>query len=241
MSVGCARRDVRGTLAPGCPWGTRAGGLSHPRQRPPAIISAPLSGLEHEGVGLRLARRPSGPKRRRARAVADTTRSPARPHPQETRQIKPRQGRNRLSRWALARTRQAPGARTPRTSRSRRASHVHPSPHEQGPTRRSDDTSKDGVNHQHIVGQGSRSRLLGGRCARRTDREPLSSATNFGSSALCVEVVAPGQTRRILGLRVAPRNWSAQRGLRVRWSTRSLLLSQSCPRFTASSTCRASR
>jgi hypothetical protein len=108
----------------GCTWGTRAGGLSHPRQRPPAMFSAPLSGLWHEGVGLRLARRPSGPKRRRARAVADTTRSPARPHPQETRQIKPRQGRIRLSRWALARMRQAPGARTPRTSRSRRASHV---------------------------------------------------------------------------------------------------------------------
>jgi hypothetical protein len=34
----------------------------------------------------------------------------------------------------------------------------------------------------------------------------VSSATNFGSSALCVEVVAPGQTRLTLGLRVAPRN-----------------------------------
>jgi uncharacterized OsmC-like protein len=45
-------------LVGGCTWGTRAGGLSRPRQRPPAIFSAPLSGLEHEGVGLTLARRP---------------------------------------------------------------------------------------------------------------------------------------------------------------------------------------
>ncbi len=32
--------------AAGCTWGARAGGLSRPRQRPPAIISAPLSGLD---------------------------------------------------------------------------------------------------------------------------------------------------------------------------------------------------
>jgi NAD(P)-dependent dehydrogenase (short-subunit alcohol dehydrogenase family) len=56
--------------AVGCPWGARAGGLSRPRQRPPAIFSAPLSGLWHEGIGLTLARRPSGPERRRARAVS---------------------------------------------------------------------------------------------------------------------------------------------------------------------------
>ncbi len=61
---GCAGRERRGRT-----WGPRAGGLSRPRQRPPAIFSAPLSGLEHEGVGLTRARRPSGPKRRRARAV----------------------------------------------------------------------------------------------------------------------------------------------------------------------------
>jgi hypothetical protein len=53
--------------------------------------------------------------------------------------LKPRQGRRKNSRWALARMRQAPGARTPRTSRS-----VH----------HSDAEVSDGGNPPHDVGRG---------------------------------------------------------------------------------------
>ena len=157
-----------------CTWGARGGmyvgrsrrGLVASAPTPTGyFFSAPLSGLWHEGVGLRLARRPSGPKRRRARAVADTTRSPARPHPQETRQIKPRQGRIRLSRWALARMRQAPGARTPRTSRSRRASHVPRLPGVRRANGRSGVALKMRSTLSHIVGQGSESHHSIRKCA----------------------------------------------------------------------------
>jgi hypothetical protein len=150
MYVGPVRRgctwgpragDVRGARAPGmyvgpvrrgCTWGPRAGGLSRPRQRPPAIISAPLSGLEHEGVGLSLARRPSGPKRRRARAVSIHPTVPAANPRKEQGRSSPDRGAPTRSRWAQARTRQAPGARAPRTSPAH-GPHGHPAPYARAP------------------------------------------------------------------------------------------------------------
>ena len=125
------RRGVYVGCAPGagCTWGTRAGGLSRPRQRPPAIISAPLSGLWHEGVGQVMARRPSGPERRRARAVSIRPAIP-RAH------IRRKQGRSSPDRGAsdLAGGRcrgcgKLP-ARVPHLhpAPSARAPHVHPAP-----------------------------------------------------------------------------------------------------------------
>jgi hypothetical protein len=127
------RREVRGARAPGGTWGPRAGRYVGPARRevrgaraPGACrlrVSAhrlfswaPLSGLEHKGVGQRLARRPSGPKRRRARAVADTTYNPPRQHPQQRGRSSPDRGAEMIAggRW---RGRDKPPARGP---------HVHP-------------------------------------------------------------------------------------------------------------------
>jgi hypothetical protein len=117
--------------AAGCTRGTRAGGLSRPRRRPPAMFSAPLSGLWHEGVGPTLARRPSGPKRRRARAVSTRPQSHA-PTPAGNKVDQAPTGAHRSVAGERCRGRgklparashvpPAPGARIPRTSRSRRA------------------------------------------------------------------------------------------------------------------------
>jgi hypothetical protein len=39
--------------AAGCTWGARAGGLSRPRQRPPAIFRRPCRGLSMRALGRR--------------------------------------------------------------------------------------------------------------------------------------------------------------------------------------------
>ncbi len=125
MAVPLDRCVARCTGGKGCTWGTRAGGLSRPRQRPPAIISAPLSGLEHEGVARSVARRPSGPKRRGARAVSTRPAIPRANIRRKQARSSPDRGASNLAggRWRgcdkpparVSHGHPAPGARAPRT------------------------------------------------------------------------------------------------------------------------------
>ena len=108
MYVGCARR-----------------GLVASAPAPTGYFSAPLSGLEHEGVGLRLARRPSGPKRRRARAVSTRPAIPRANIRRKQARSSPDRGASNLAggRWRgcdkpparVSHGHPAPGARAPRT------------------------------------------------------------------------------------------------------------------------------
>ena len=125
LAVPLDRCVARCTGGKGCTWGTRAGGLSRPRQRPPAIISAPLSGLWQEGVARSVARRPSGPKRRGARAVSTRPAIPRANIRRKQARSSPDRGASNLAggRWRgcdkpparVPHGHPAPGARAPRT------------------------------------------------------------------------------------------------------------------------------
>jgi hypothetical protein len=119
--------DVRGARAPGA---CRVRASAH------RLRSAPLSGLDLPCFCAVLSRGLRGACRDRPSTSALRPLRPARQRQPNALMLKPRQGRRKDSRWALARTRQAPGARTPRTSRRTlpaRASHVHPAPYARAP------------------------------------------------------------------------------------------------------------
>ncbi len=114
-------RDVRGVRAPGA---CRLRASAH-RLR----SDAPLSGLDLPLIPADVGARHCGARRDCPSTSALWPLRPARHDQPNALMLKPRQGRPKNSRWAPARTRQAPGARAPRTSRREHPTYIplHPS------------------------------------------------------------------------------------------------------------------